>query len=799
MLKLSNARSGHPLLVLLRALIVVTLWIPVPVAVAGAALYGAFQSVLPPTPDILAPPPGSSTQVFTLDGRPVGGLHRGFSPWAQYDEMPPLLLQTFLAAEDDDFFLHDGMDLRAIARAAIANYQAGGVTQGGSTITQQLAKMFVGTAPTYERKFMELLFSRRIEAIYSKEQILESYLNRIYLGAGAVGVRAAARLFFDHTLDGLSLPEAATLAGIASAPSTFEPYDHPDRALERRNLVLARMEQLGFIDADTAAQAAEAPLVLRERGEIPEAPLPYLIDNIRRRLEADHGSDVWRYGALHVVTPMSVALQRMGEWALRDGVENIDRRQGYRGPVASGFAHGADVFDALVASHYNSDQRARPALVTAVREQALTVRVDGDDVELGRDAWSWAFPFDVESDENALERDDTEGLAAVDDVVLLHRLDDGYRLTQTPRLDGALVSMDLDTGYLRTMGAGTDYDRSQFNRVTRGCRQPGSVFKPIVYSRALDLGMTLGTPLLDVPLRLPQGGTEVWRPRNADGRFQGDMLLRDALIRSRNLPTIGIFRYVGADAVVDRAERLGITTHLEPTDALSLGASCVYPVDVATAYGVFASGGWRRAPVDVVSVVDGRGQLVEDNGVFYDGAGTTAAVLHRALADLESEEHLALDPRTAYLVTYALHDVVEMGTGHLARALGLPAAGKTGTTNAYDAWFAGYTERYVAVVWVGTDRNTRDLGSGEHGAEVALPIWVSYMGDALEGAEQRSLTEPRPPGISLVRIDRLTGLLAQEDAPGFWLPFREGTEPTDYALSPEQIDIRMLDRLDRDF
>lgn len=801
MLTLERQRSANPILVSLRALLVLSVWLPLPCALAGAILFGAFQDALPPTPNILEPPPGSATRIYTLDGRPIGGLERGLSPWARYDEIPPLVVQAFLAAEDDEFFLHDGMDLTAIARAALANLRASGVTQGGSTITQQLAKMFVGQARTYERKFVELLVARRIEGAFSKTEILEAYLNRIYLGAGAYGVRAAARLYFDHTLEGVTLDEAATLAGIASAPSAFEPYDYPDRARERRDLVLARMRALGFASEADVAAARERPVVLRERGEIPEPPLPYLVDDVRTDLVAEHGAGAWRYGALTVTTALSLPLQRMAEAALAEGVGTIDRRQGYRGPLRQDTRLDAARFDDLVRDRFPAADRQprRPALVVARRPDAIEVRLDGTEVSLGPDAWRWAFPFDESDNENGLERADTEGLAEPGDIVLVDVSGDAPRLTQTPRLDAALVSMDLETGYLRAMGAGVDYDRSQFNRVLHGCRQPGSTFKPVVFSRALDMGMTLATPLIDVPLRLPQGGREIWRPRNADGQFQGDMLLRDALIRSRNLPTIDVFRRVGAAGVVDRARRLGFTTPMEPTDALSLGASCVYPVDVATAYGVFANRGYRQRPVRVVSVVDGRGALVADHGAWFDPAGSASATLYRALRDAAAEDHPVIDPRTAYLITYALHDVVEMGTGFGAQALGVPAAGKTGTTNAFDAWFAGFTERYVTAVWVGTDRNTRALGRGEHGAEVALPIWLDYMHGAVAGLAQGSLTEPRPAGISYIRVDRETGLLAHEDAPGFWLPFREGTEPTEYALTPEERDLRRLDALDYEF
>lgn len=798
---IGNLRSRFPLWVLFRAVAMVVLWLPLLGGAAGAVFYGAMQDTLPSSPDILAPPPGSATEVVTRDGRPIGGLARGLAPWTPYDDIPPLVVQAFLAAEDDDFFLHGGMDLRAITRAALANLQSGGIRQGGSTITQQVAKMFVGQSRTYERKLVELLTARRIEAVYSKEDILEAYLNRIYLGAGAQGVRAASRIYFDHSLGGLTLAEVATLAGVASAPTRFEPYDHPDRALTRRDLVLGRMESLGFVAAAAASAARAEPMVLRERGEIPEPPLPYLTDQIRQDILRDHGRNTWRYGALQVTAATSLTMQRQAEDAMHRGLEEIDRRQGYRGPLRRATSLRPAGFEALVREHVSPHQRFRPALVEAVGDTEFSVWVDGDVLSVPPEGWRWASEYDDQSDENEVERETLDGLVAPGDVVLVEKLDDDtLRLAQLPRLEGAIAAMDLETGYLAAMVGGADYDRSQFNRATRGCRQPGSVFKPVVFSVALDRGMTLATPLIDVPMQLPQGsGIEIWRPRNADGNYQGDLLFRDALIRSRNLPTIRVFKRVGILAALERAATLGFTTEMHAVDSLSLGASCVYPVDVATAYGVFANRGHRQRPVAVVSVIDGRGLLVADEGAFFDGTAHPMAAIHRAFRELANPRRPLIDPRNAYLITSVLRDVVRMGTGYRAAELDFPAAGKTGTTNAYDAWFAGYSERLVASVWVGSDRNTRALGRGEHGAEVALPIWIDFMAESLAGLEQGSLTEPRPPGVSLIKVDLLTGDLAQEGAPGVWLPFREGTEPEDYAPTPEQRDLENLDRVDWDF
>jgi penicillin-binding protein 1A len=805
MLTLSNCKSRFPLWVAARALLIVALWLPLPAALALAYMYGAFQASLPPTPQILTPPPGSATQVFALDGRPIGGLHRGVAPWARYDDLPPRLVEAFLAAEDDEFFLHHGVDLRAILRAAVVNLRSGTIRQGGSTVTQQLAKMFVGRARTYERKLIELMVARRIEAAYSKQDILEAYLNRVYLGAGADGVVAAARIYFDHSLDGLTLAEAATLAGIASAPSTFEPYEHPERAQRRRDWVLTRMAELGFITPARAESARAEPLRLRERGEAPDPLMPYVVESIRLQLLERFGRDAWQHGALAVYTAVSPVHQRLGEQALRRGLQAIDRRQGYRGPLRAGTALDRATFDRLVAQTVPADEPLRPALVEVVESDHVTIWVDSGAARIDEAGWAWAYPYDDAETDNEQVRETALGLAEPGDLVLVEAIDGGdgggaaYRLAQLPRLEGALVSFDLDTGYLRALVGGYDFDRSQFNRATYACRQPGSTFKPVIYSLALDSGLTLVTPLVDAPIRLHQGGYDVWRPRNADGRFRGALTLREALIWSRNLPTVRVFRRMGARRVVERARELGITTQMEPTDALSLGASCVFPIDLVAAYGVFANDGYRLRPRQVVSVVDGRGTLFQDDGVFFDAMASASAVLHRAMGALRRAPRPVIDPQTAYLMRFLLTDVVRLGTAHAASQLGVPAAGKTGTTNAYDAWFAGFTEDLAAVVWVGSDRNTRPLGRGETGADVALPIWLDYMRGALDGLPQSALTEPLPPGLALYRVDRSWGLLAHDEAPGTWLPFREGTEPTEYAPTPEERDLLELDRVDRWF
>ncbi|MBN1947399.1 MAG: transglycosylase domain-containing protein [Bradymonadales bacterium] len=801
MLQLANSRSSWGPAILMRALWVLLFWFPLPVTLGVAVVYGALQASLPPAPDILVGPPGSATVVRTLDGQPVGGLQRGLAPWVYQEELPPVLVEAFLAAEDDDFFLHRGVDLRSIARAAIANLRSGAIRQGGSTITQQVAKMFVGTSRTYQRKLLELLVARRIEAAYTKWEILECYLNRVYLGAGAHGVVAAAHIYFDRSLAGLTLVQSATLAGIASAPSAFEPYDYPERALRRRNIVLDRMEALSFIDPETARQAREQPLVLRERGEIPPEPMSYVSASIRSELLRQYGPDAWRYGGLTAITPVSPILQRFAERALWAGVTATDMRQGYRGPLRRELTLQGHDFFALVKSVFPTDQAYQPALVRSVDQEGVAVWVDGREALLGRESWRWAFPFDEQSDENSLEVHSATEILRPGDLILLQRQEDagGYRLVQYPRLEGALAAMDLDTGYLRAMAAGVDPDRSQFNRVLHGCRQPGSVFKPVIYSLALERGFTVATPLVDVPLRLPQGGREVWTPRNADGRFMGRILLREALIWSRNLPTISLFHRVGVRNVVERAAALGFTTTMEPTDALSLGASCVLPVDVVTAYGVFANGGRRQRPQMVVSVVDGQGTLLMDSGVPHDAAGSASAMLVRADRRLSEEPPLVLHPRTAYLVRYLLQEVINLGTGYQANLLGAPAAGKTGTTTAYDAWFTGFTRDLVSVVWVGSDRNTRPLGRGETGSAVALPIWVEFMTAALAGRPQASLIESVPPGIAFHRVDLETGLLSQEGASGAWLPFVQGSEPNQYAPTREQRDMAQADRVDDRF
>jgi len=790
--------------------VVLALWSGLPAALAFSLWLAGFVEAVPPTPDITASPEGFATEMFATDGTRLGGLLRGRRPHVSAAEMPSRLKVAFLAAEDDAFFEHRGFDMVAIARAALKNRAAGRVVEGGSTITQQLAKDRITRAKTYERKIAELLLARRIEATYSKSAILEAYLNEVYLGAGAYGVVAAAEIYFDKSLSELTWPEVALIAGMTHSPSQINPFRVPARARARRNTILDRLGAIGMLEPSELAALKEAPLGLRKDWYGDQDTAPYAVVDAREELTAEQGADMVAAGGFEVTLSISPVLQDKARGALSVGLRELDRRQGYRGPLAviepdrwgdlagaAAAVYGVPADDVGAAAWTPEPERPYVALVQAVEASSVTVNLGGVSIPIAADGWSWAAPWDRTGKNNeGVLRDAREAFSPGDVVLVAHgthtvwdhaprdrkrgeeaRRVTGWRIDQVPKVEGVVVSADLDTGYVRALQGGWDFDRSQFERVTAGCRQPGSVFKPIVYSRALEAGMTPATVLTDTPTRIEKAGGEVWAPKNADRDFQGFLLFRDAMARSRNLPTLEVFNYVGAHAVVDQAYRMGITTPMRPTEALSLGASCVKPWDMVKVYGTFARRGVRLEPTLIVSVLNRDGEVVEDHGAFTDASAPTAARLDRMIDHAFEPPTRALSEEVAYQMLHMLRAVVYAGTAYAATALGIPVAGKTGTTNAYDAWFVGFSASVVTAVWVGADGNERPLGGRESGGRVALPVWMATMRAATEGRKQGPIEGAPPDGIEMKRIDREYGLLSQPGEPGVDLPFRIGTAP----------------------
>jgi len=812
-------------LTFVRALMVIGVWVLLPASVWAVVFASGYVDRIPELPDLTNPPAGLASEIYATDGTRVGGLLRGARPHVAVDQIPARVIFAFLAAEDDAFFEHDGYDLIAIARAFMANRAAGRVVEGGSTITQQVAKVSLGNERSYDRKIIEVLLARRMEAMFTKSEILEAYLNTIYLGAGAYGVRAAAEIYFDRSLDELSWAQTALIAGLTNSPSRRNPFRKPKPALMKRAVILDRLVGLGALSPNEAERYKAEPLGLREDWRGDEATMPYAAMAVSRHLETEYGEDARKRGGYQTVVAVGTVEQSLARKALAKGLGRLDRRQGFRGPLArlepnqwGDFAMAsANVYGVPAADEESWEPiEARPyaAIVKRVERYGLLVNLGGRDISIGRDGVRWAYPYSRRDIRNERPMTNLRESISPGDVVLVARDSysvwdqprekrrskakprkvHGWRLDQIPKVEGVLVSAEVDTGYARAVVGGWDFDRSQFNRALRGCRQPGSVFKPIVYSRALELGMTPATVLIDTPFKIEKAGGEVWAPKNADRNFSGYLILRDALARSRNLPSVEVFNYVGIRGAARQAARLGITTRMAETEELSLGASCVIPWDMTRVYGSFARAGIRMEPRLILSIRDKDGKVLLDHGHFSDLSASTMAKIDRLVRSGGEAPARVLRVDAAFQLLQLLRAVVYAGTAYAATELGVPVAGKTGTTNAYDAWFVGFTESLVTTVWAGADGNERPLGKGEHGSGVALPIWMSYMRAALEGRHQGRIIKSVPEEIEILRVDREFGLRSKPGEPGVDLGFRRGTAPERFAPDRTTKAVRQVDR-----
>jgi penicillin-binding protein 1A len=703
----------------------------------------AWMAALPQTSRIRAADGSVLAEIPFRAGELVGHRTR-----VRFDELPPRLVQAVLAAEDTRFFRHDGVDVQSVVRAAVANYRAGSVVEGASTITQQVARNLlpedIGRARTLRRKIREAVLAWRIERRHDKARILEVYVNDVFLGAGAYGVAAAARAYFSRPLAALDLAEVALIAGLAQAPGRADPFKDLAAARARRDQVLERMARAGFVSASEAAAAAGAPVALSPPPARYGTLAPWDTERARREIETGMRAD-YRRGGLEIETAAQPVL----------------------------------------------------AMAAAREARAFITRMGGR-----------------ERDAGAL-----------------------------PQV-GALV-WDHVTGYVEATIGGRDFEQSRFDRATQACRQPGSAFKPIVYAAAIEQdAITPGTPLRDAPIAVYDlDSEEHWKPRSSR-TFRGVVLAQDALAASLNPPAVDVLDRVGFAPVVDLARRLGITSRLAEVRPLALGASCVVPLELAGAFAVFARQGTRVEPVYVVRVRRGDEVLLDrasprdpalpadrrldrmlevlvaprrdlrlpgarnepqaapqaENDVAPDAAGGAGPGTEIAMAASDVTGARALDPASAFLISDMLADVVRRGTGTDARRLGRPVAGKTGTTNDNtDAWFAGYTGRVVAVVWVGHDDPRQTLGARQDGAHAALPLWMDIVRLAEDHRPARPLTGEPPPGLERARVDQETGLLARPGAGGaveLW--FKSGTAPTQEA--GQLVDLPAdLGRLSREF
>ena len=726
-------------------------------AVAGL-LFGRFLRFdLPDVRALEDYSPPLMTRVLAGDGSMVAAFAEERRILIEYHDIPQTFLQALIATEDSNFYGHPGVDLKGIARAAWSDIRHMRMKEGASTLTQQLARnLFLHPDKTIRRKLQEVVLALEIERQYTKQEILRFYCNQVYMGHGRYGLEAAARHYFGKSARELSLTEAAAIAGLIQRPESLSPFRDPERAMERRNYVLRRMADEGYLAPEVAADAAAQPLgvsALRRQ----ENPAPYFVEDVRRWLQEKYGTSSLYKEGLEVSTTLDARLQDIANRAMDTGLRQLDRRQGWRG-VTRRVPQGVDP---LLWQPEDWLAGIRPGevhdgVVVAVDAAVARVRVLDHEGRLGQEEIEWTRKARPDA---ILSRGDVVRVR----VVELGQ-DGAAKLTleQEPLAEAALVALDPSTGEVLALVGGFDFERSEFNRATQARRQTGSAFKPFVYAAALGEGWTLADTLVDEPtVFVDRRNPEPYQPENYTHEYYHSVTLRTALEKSANIATVKLLTRVGYDPVIQTARRLGIRGELMPYPSLALGAFEVSLLELTAAYGALANQGVLVSPHLVSSVRDRDGALV---------------------ATIEPEVRDAVRPEIAYLMNRVLSGVISDGTGRAAASLGADLAGKTGTTdNNTDAWFVGYSPDLALGVWVGFDE-PRSLGDRETGAMAALPIWRAFMEEALVLRPAGEF--PQPAEISVVSIDRRTGLKANQRAgcnPVISEVFVRGTEPAAYC------------------
>ncbi len=792
------------------------------------ATYLYLAPLLPPAEQLRQVEYQIPLRIYSRDGLMIGEFGEKRRTPLRFDQFPPGLVNAVLAAEDERFYRHGGVDIRGLFRAVLELIRYQDIRSGGSTITMQVARnFFLDREQKFLRKFNEIVLAIEIEDILSKDQILELYLNKIYLGHRSYGAEAAAEVYYGQPLSALKLEQLAMIAGLPKAPSAYNPITNPDRALTRRNWILRRMLSLKMIDQQQYEDAISAPVTASYHGPAPDVEAAYLAEMVRQQALTQFTQDELYTSGLRIYATLDGKLQKAAVQALRNGLHEYDERHGWRGAETTlelpdgRFSTTEQAAETALADNSMPDETTEQqaedlqqqqalwkpildaldsraeignlvaAVVTEVQPQSLVVlTAAGEEVTLDWEQLSWAAPYkDVEYVGNAPEK--AADIAKRGDVVRLRpiQVDDqpGWRLAQVPQVESAIVSLDPQTGAVNALVGGYSFSQSHFNRVIQGQRQAGSAFKPFIYSAALLNGLTPATLINDAPIVFEDSELETaWRPTGASSKFYGPTRMREALYRSLNLVSIRMLQQVTIPEAIKVLRQFGLPTDRFARDlSLALGSAAVSPMELATAYCTFANGGYRVEPWFIDRIEDKSGKVLWqapsivlcnddcDNPVITDeDIGETDQ------ADMTViKRERVLDARVAWLMDSMMKDVVRRGTAYRASELGRnDLAGKTGTTNdQVDAWFSGYSPAMVATVWVGFD-NPSTLGRGEYGGRAALPIWMQYMDAALEGVAQTSL--PQPAGIVTVRINAETGKLARPGDPeAIFEYFREENLP----------------------
>ncbi len=735
-------------------------------------------------------------RVYSSDGKLIAEFGEMRRSPIRFQDIPPDFTNAILSAEDDNFANHYGVDPASLMRAASQLLKSGHIQSGGSTITMQVAKnFFLSSERSFSRKINEILLALQIERELSKDEILELYVNKIYLGNRAYGIEAASQVYYGKSIRDASLAQMAMIAGLPKAPSRFNPLANPARSKERRDWILGRMLKLGKIDKARYQSALNEPLNAAYHGSTPELDAPYIAEMARAEMVGRYGSEAYTEG-FRVTTTVSSKLQDAATTAVRNGLLTYDQRHGYRGPQTRLPGMNRSTWLQELSKH-RPVGGLEPAIVSQIEKSGILVLTrDGQEEAVAWSSMKWARPF-LGPDSMGPRPQGPADVAQLGDLVRVQRQADGsLNFSQIPTAQAALASLDPTNGAIRALVGGFSFEQSNYNRATQAKRQPGSSFKPFIYSAALDNGFTASSLVNDAPIVFQEAGMEeAWRPKNDNNTFLGPIRLREALYKSRNLVSIRVLQAIGIDYARDYVARYGFNKQDLPRNlSLALGTANLTPMEVATGWSTFANGGYKIQPylIDRIESRDSQPLFIANPpSVPHNSPPSLAEEPSINTGNEASIEPAAaeriIDERTAFILTSMLQDVIKRGTGRRALAMGRSdLAGKTGTTNeSKDSWFSGYNADYTTTVWSGFDQ-PESLGRMEFGGTVALPIWMSYMSVALKDKPAHLL--PEPPGILTLRVDPITGRAASPgNANAYFELFKsEDSPPSMGELDPSQ-------------
>jgi penicillin-binding protein 1A len=731
-------------------------------------------------------------QIFSHDGKLIATYGEKQRIPISYNKIPKALINAVLATEDQRYFQHPGVDLAGLFRATVKLILTGKKEEGGSTITMQVARSFyLSRQKTFGRKLREILLALKIDHRLTKEKIIELYLNKIFLGNRAYGVGAAAEIYYGKSLDQLSLDQYAMLAGLPKAPSALNPIANPNLAIKRRNHVLNRMYELRYITQKEYETAIKTPLRASYHNLQTQLKAPYAAELARQQLEQMYGDIIYTEG-FNIYTTIDSSLQNFANLSVRDGLLTYDQRHGYRGPEQHwgkpDLEHFMDWKKKLLGISIVNG--LEPAVIIEIANNSITaLRRNGSLVTIPWNGLSWARK-QINPDYLGRKPKSADEIVNLGDVVRVTASGTTWRLAQVPKAESGLVSLNPQSGSILALTGGFDFQASNFNRITNALRQPGSSFKPFIYSAALDKGYTFATVIMDAPIVIenPNDNT-LWRPQNDTGRFNGPTRLREALVHSSNIVSIRLLQLIGTNYAVSYAQHFGFTaSQLPPTLSLALGTASVTPLDMISGYAIFANGGFKVIPYIIDNVRNTQGEIIyQAKPLVVCSTCTIDSVPNnpkQANSTSNTYAPRVISAQNAFLITSALRDVIQHGTAVQARSLQRDdLAGKTGTTNnQVDAWFVGYNSDLVALSWVGFDQ-PRSLH--EYGAQAALPIWIDFMQAALQYKPLH--TQPEPAGIARIRINPKSGLQTDEKNPhGITEVFMEPYLPDEQRIEEKE-------------